>query len=600
MSTPTLPARSELPKAYTWELESIFATDADWESAFARVTAMLPQLAAYAGRMGESAATLLEAIKTRDAAGELLGRVIVYAHMRQHEDTANSTYQALADRATSLAAELGATTSFFVPEILAIPEERLNGYLASEPGLATFRHMFDEILRERPHVLSAPMEALLAQASEIGDAPERIFGMLNNADLKLPLVHDDQGQEVELTQGSYVPRFLESRNREVRREAFESMLGTFRGLRNTIAATLAATVKRDIFYARARHYVSAREAALSPHNIPISVYDNLVETVNRNIPALQRYLALRKRVLGLSDLHMYDLYVPIVADVEYKVPYEQAQETVARALAPLGEAYGRGLSEGFGGRWIDVLENRGKRSGAYSWGAYGTRPFVLLNYQESMDSMFTLAHEMGHTMHSYFTWGTQPYHYGNYTIFVAEVASTLNEALLTHYLLQTTQDRALRLYVLNHYLESFRTTLYRQTLFAEFERDIHARAEAGEALTAEHLSAMFKGLNDRYYGPTVDVDDLISIEWARIPHFYSNFYVYQYATGISASAALAARIVSEGQPAVERYLRFLRSGSSDYSINLLRDAGVDMSTPEPVQQALDTFARYVAEMEQLL
>jgi oligoendopeptidase F len=600
MSTPTLPARSELPTAYTWELESIFATDAEWESAFTRVSGTLPQLGTFAARIGESAATLLEAIKLRDSAGELLGRVIVYAHMRQHEDTANSTYQALADRATTLAAEFGATTSFFVPEILAIPEEQLNGYLASEPGLATYRHMFDEILRERPHVLSAPMEALLAQASEMADAPERIFGMLNNADLKLPTVHDDQGQMVELTQGSYVPRFLESRNREVRHEAFEAMQGTFQGLRNTIAATLASTVKRDIFYARARHYTSAREAALSPHNIPLDVYDNLVETVNRNIPVLQRYLALRKRALGLSDLHMYDLYVPIVPDVEYKVPYEQAQETVAQALAPLGEAYVRGLREGFSSRWIDVLENRGKRSGAYSWGSYGTKPFVLLNYQESMDSMFTLAHEMGHTMHSYFTWGTQPYHYGNYTIFVAEVASTLNEALLTHHLLQTTQDRALRLYVLNHYLESFRTTLYRQTLFAEFERDIHAKVEGGEALTAESLSSLYKELNDRYYGPTVDVDDLISIEWARIPHFYSNFYVYQYATGISASAALAARIVSEGQPAVERYLRFLRSGSSDFSINLLRDAGVDMSTPEPVQQALDTFARYVGEMEQLL
>jgi oligoendopeptidase F len=367
-----------------------------------------------------------------------------------------------------------------------------------------------------------------------------------------------------------------------------------------MAATLATNIKRDIFYARARHYASAREAALSPHNIPVSVYDALVESVNRNVPALQRYLALRKRALGISDLHMYDLYVPIVPEVEYKVSYEQACETVARALAPLGEEYVRGLREGFTSRWIDVLENRGKRSGAYSGGAFGTRPFVLLNYQPSMDGMFTLAHEMGHSMHSYFTRRTQPYHYGDYTIFVAEVASTLNEALLTHYLLETTQERGLRLYILNHYLESFRTTLYRQTLFAEFERDIHAQAEAGEALTADSLSALYKQINDRYYGPTVDVDELISIEWARIPHFYYNFYVYQYATGISASAALAARIISEGQPAVERYLRFLRSGSSDYSINLLRDAGVDMSTPEPVQQALDTFARYVAEMEPLL
>jgi oligoendopeptidase F len=600
MSTPTLPARSELPTESTWELESIFATDAAWEAAFARVSAMLPRLAAYQGRLGESAATLLEAYRLRDEAGLVLGHVAVYAHHRQDEDTANSTYQALADRAISLAAEFGATTSFFVPEILAIPEERLNGYLASEPGLATYRHLLDDILRERPHVLSAEMEALLAQTIEMAEGPQKTFGMLNNADLKLPRVHDEQGQEVELTQGNYVSRFLENRNRDVRREAFEAMLGTFQGVRNTLAATLSTQVKSHIFYSRARHYATAREAALSAHNIPVSVYDALVESVHSNVPALQRYLALRKRALGISDLHMYDLYVPIVPEVEFKVSYDEAQETVAQALAPLGEEYVRGLREGFTGRWIDVLENRGKRSGAYSGGAYGTRPFVLLNYQPSMDGMFTLAHEMGHSMHSYFTRATQPYHYGDYTIFVAEVASTLNEALLTYHLLQTTQDRALRLYVLNHYLESFRTTLYRQTLFAEFERDIHARSEAGEALTADGLSALYKQINDRYYGPTVDVDELISIEWARIPHFYYNFYVYQYATGISASAALAARIISEGQPAVERYLRFLRSGSSDYSINLLREAGVDMSTPAPVQQALDTFARYVAEMETLL
>ncbi|HEY7982913.1 MAG TPA: oligoendopeptidase F [Ktedonobacterales bacterium] len=600
MSTPTLPARGELPAAYTWELESVFASNAEWESAYARVTALLPPLAAFQGRLGESASTLLQAFQLRDQAGELLGHIAVYAHHRQDEDTANSTYQALADRATTLLAEFNAALAYMVPEILAIPEERLNAYLASEPGLQAYRHTFDDILRERPHVLDAPMEALLAQAAEMAEGPQKIFGMLNNADLKLPNVHDEHGHEVELTQGSYVARFLENRDRAVRREAFETMLGAYQGVRNTMAATLATNVKRDIFYARARRYATAREAALATHNIPVSVYDALVESVRDNVPALQRYLALRQRVLGLSDLRMYDLYVPIVPEVEYKVTFEQACETVARALAPLGAEYVRGLREGFTSRWIDVLENRGKRSGAYSGGAYGTRPFVLLNYQPSMDGMFTLAHEMGHSMHSYFTRRTQPYHYGDYTIFVAEVASTLNEALLTHHLLETTQDRALRLYILNHYLESFRTTLYRQTLFAEFERDIHARAEVGEALTADSLSALYKQINDRYYGPTVEVDELIRIEWARIPHFYYNFYVYQYATGISASAALAARIISEGQPAVERYLRFLRSGSSDYSINLLRDAGVDMSTPEPVRQALDTFARYVAEMERLL
>src|SRR5260221_6997371 len=444
--------------------------------------------------------------------------------MRQHEDTDKSVYQALSDRATTLASDFGAAASYMTPEILAIPEEGLRAFLAAQPGLQIYRHALDEILREREHVLPAPMEALLAQASEIGDAPERIFGMLNNADLKLPTVHDDQGHEVQLTQGTYVPRFLESRNREVRREAFTAMLGTYHGMRNTLAATLAANVKRDLFYARARHYTSALQAALHPHNIPISVYDTLVETVNRNVPVLQRYLALRKRALALDELYMYDLYVPIVPEIEYKVTYEQARETVAHALAPLGEPYGRVLQEAVTTRWIDVPENRGKRSGAYSWGAYGTKPFVLLNYQENLDNMFTLAHEMGHAMHSHFTWSTQPYVYGGYTIFVAEVASTLNEPLLTHYLLQTTEDRALRLYVINHYLEAFPTTLYRQTLFAEFERDVHARAEAGEAVTADLPTAAFKSLNDRYYGPTVPVDEPIGPESGRNPPTYLNFY----------------------------------------------------------------------------
>jgi oligoendopeptidase F len=596
----TLLKRSEQPRENTWELESIYASDADWERDFAHIGELLPQLASYQGRLGESAQTLLQALKIRDDAGLILGRVVVYAHMRFHEDTANSLYQGLADRATTLAAEFGAASAYFAPEILAIPEERLRQFLAQEPGLAVYGHMLDEIVRLRPHVLTADQEALLAQAHEIGEAPQRVFAMLNDADLKFPAVRDEQGQEVRITHGNYVSRFMESRDRRVRREAWEGLHGTYERFRNTIAAALAGNVKGDIFFARAHHYGSALEAALYPHNIPVSVYDSLVETVNRNLPLLQRYLALRKRALGLDELHMYDLYVPIVPEVEYKVSYDQARETVTRALAPLGEEYVRVLGEAFTQRWIDVYENEGKRSGAYSWGTYGVHPFVLLNYQENMNNMFTVAHELGHSMHSYFTWRTQPFVYGDYTIFVAEVASTLNEALLTHYLLETTQDPKLRLYIINHHLETFRGTLFRQTLFAEFEREIHARAEGGEALTPELLSGIYKRLNETYYGPTATVDDLIAIEWARIPHFYSSFYVYQYATGISASAALAARILAEGQPAVERYLRFLSSGSSDYSINLLREAGVDMSTPEPVQQALDTFGHYVEEMERLL
>jgi oligoendopeptidase F len=600
MPATALPKRSEIPVALTWDLETIYPTDADWERDFARVSGMLPQLAAFRGHLGESALSLLQAFRARDEAGLILGKVFVYAQLRLHQDTASSHYQGFAARATTLANDFFAATAYVAPELLAVPDERIQSFLAEEPGLRLYRHALDEVLRTRPHVLSAEMEGLLAQAGELGDAPERVYEMLANADLKLPVVHDERGEEVQLTQANYLPLFLMSRDQGVRREAFEGMLGTYQKFRNTFGASLAANVKRDLFFARARHYPTALEAALFPFNIPVGVYDALVATVNRNLPALHRYLDLRKRALGLGDLHMYDLYVPLVPEVEYRVTYDQARETVARALAPLGPNYVQVLQEAFAHRWIDVLENENKRSGAYSSGAYGTLPFVLLNYQEDLNSMFTLAHEMGHSMHSHFTRTSQPYVYGDYTIFVAEVASTLNEALLTHYLLQTTQDPALRKYVINHHLETFRTTLYRQTLFAEFERDMHTRAEAGEALTPDLLSGIYKELCDRYYGPRVHVDDLIAIEWARIPHFYSSFYVYQYSTGIAASAALARQIIDEGQPAVQRYLRFLSSGSSDYSINLLREAGVDMSSPAPVQQALDTFAQYIDELERLL
>jgi oligoendopeptidase F len=596
----TLPKRSDVATEDTWNLESIYPTNADWETDFLRVSAMLPGIRALQGHIGDSAAVLLDALTQRDRAGEILGRLFVYAHMRLHEDSANSTYQALADRITSLANELNTASAYVTPELLSLSQERLDAFLAEEPALQVYRHALDEINRQRAHILPAEQEALLAQASELGNAPERIYEMFSNADLKLPNVRDEQGDEVQLTQGNYVARFLENHDREVRRGAFQAMLGTYEAYRNTIAATLAAQVKRDVFFARARHYSSSLEAALDGNNIPVSVYDNLIATVDRNLPVLHRYLTLRKRLLGLDELHMYDLYVPMVREVEYKVPFAEAQERVGRALAPLGTEYVAALSDGFRSRWIDVYENEGKRSGAYSWGSFGTQPFVLLNYQASMDSMFTLAHEMGHSMHSFFTWRNQPYPYSSYTLFVAEVASTLNEALMTNYLLQTTEDRALRLYVINHALETYRTTLYRQTLFAEFERDIHQRAEGGEALTPELLNAIFMGLNDKYYGPVAAVDELIGIEWARIPHFYSSFYVYQYATGISASAALAHQILTEGEPAVRRYLRFLSAGSSDYSINLLRDAGVDLSTPQPIQEALDTFGRYLDELERML
>ncbi len=591
--------RAEVPAEHTWNLASIYPTDAAWEQDFQRVVAMLPQLRQFAGTLGSSAKTLLDALTARDTAGQMLEHVFVYAHMRMDEDTTNSTYQALMDRATTLWSDFGAATAFITPEILAIPQAQLDVFLAAEPKLQVYRHAFDEINRMRPHVLSADMEGLLAQATEMGATAGHVFQMLSDADLKFPNVNDEHGQPVPLTQANYVQRFLRNHDRRVRQDAFAAVLEMYGAYNNTFAAMLAAQVKRDIFFARARHFGSALEAALDPNNIPTSVYTNLIETVHRNLPTLHRYLRLRQRLLGLDKLHMYDLYVPMVREVEYHVPYAEAQEQVAQAMGPLGAEYVQALRTGLGSRWVDVYENVGKRSGAYSSGAYGTQPFILMNYQDTLDDMFTLAHELGHSMHSLFTRRTQPYPYGDYTIFVAEVASTLNEALLTNHLLQRTTDRALRMYLLDHAMENYRTTLYRQTLFAEFEQQAHARAEAGEALTPELLDGIFKALNDLYYGPAVQVDDLIQYEWSRIPHFYSSFYVYQYATGISASAALAQQILTQGEPATRRYLRFLSSGSSEYSIDLLRGAGVDLASPEPVQAALDTFARYIDEMERL-
>ncbi len=594
----TLPKRSEVPVELTWNLESIYATPEDWEQAFTWVNDELPKLGTYQGTLGRDAATLYAALQLDDRLSETLHKLFAYANMRSDEDTSNSTNLARLNRVMALGAKAAAISAFMTPEILEIPQERIEAFLREDSRLELYRHALDELMRRKPHVRSAEIEGLLAEASEALEAPSQVFNMLNNADLKLPTIKDAEGQDVEVTKGNYI-LFLEGRDRRVRKDAFEAMHGTFYKQRNTLAATLNGQVKAQIFRARARNYATALEAALDANNIPVSVYDNLVETVDKNLGVLHRYLRLRKKLLELDELHMYDLYVPMVAEVDYKVSFEQAKEQVASGLAPLGADYVEDMVRGFNSRWIDVYENEGKAGGAYSGGSYGTHPFVLLNYQENLNSVYTLAHEFGHSMHSYYTRRTQPYPYGDYTIFVAEVASTLNEVLLTHYLLETTDDRALRMYIINHYLESFRTTLYRQTMFATFERQIHAAAEAGEALTADSLSQMYKEINDRYYGPEVKVDDLISIEWARIPHFYYNFYVYQYATGISASAALGQQILNEGKPAVERYRRFLTRGSSDYSINLLRDAGVDMTSPEPIQQALDLFGRYIGEMEQM-
>jgi len=592
--------RHDVPAEHKWDLDGVYPTVEAWEADYAKVEAMLPSLTQFQGKLGESSQTLLKALQIRDELSQVMDQVIVFANMKQDEDTANSTYQALAARSYSLGSKVGAAAAFLTPELLAIPTETITEWLATDSGLAVYRHELEDTLREKAHVRSAEVEELLAQMGEVGHAPSDIFGKLNNADIKFPKITDEDGNEVELTHGRY-SRFLESPVQRVRKEAFEGLYATYGKFRNTLAAIHANSVKKDVVFARARRFPSARAMFLSRTNVPEAVYDNLIATVHKNLPSLHRYIQLRRKLLKLDEIHFYDLYTPMVAEVDKKIPYAEAVETVLKALAPLGEEYVSIARDGLtDARWVDIYENAGKRSGAYSWGTYTTKPFILLNYQDNLDSMFTLAHELGHSMHSYLTHKHQPYHYGNYSIFVAEVASTCNEALLTDYLIKHTDDTRLKMYLINHHLESFRATLYRQTMFAEFEHITHQRMEAGEALTGDLLSEVYYDLNKQYYGTEgMVLDEQIALEWARIPHFYTAFYVYQYATGISASAALSQQVLTGGKPAVDRYLGFLKKGCSDYSINVLKEAGVDMASPEPVQQALDVFASLLDQMEAL-
>lgn len=594
-----VPARSELPEETKWRLEDIYPTDEAWEEEFQRLKEAIGQAGRFQGKVGESAGTLLETLKMQEEIWKMLDRVIQYAMMRRDEDSTVSKYQEMAQRSLTLYSQAGSATAYVAPEILAIPEETLWKWVDENPELGVYRHYLDDLLRSKPHVLSPREEQILAEVGEIARGPENIFDMLNEADMRFGVIRDEHGDEVELTHGRYL-QFIRSRDRRVREEAFKALHAQYWAHRNTLAATYNASVQRDAFYARMRRYGSALESLLHPDNVPVGVYDNLIQAVRESLPALHRYLRLRKRVLGLDELHMYDLYTPLVRDVDFDVPYEEAQRMVKTGLLPLGEEYQAALDECFSGRWIDVYENEGKMSGAYQRSVYGVHPYVLLNYQGKIEDVFTIAHELGHAMHSYFTERAQPYIYSNYSIFVAEVASTVNEALLVNYLMDSESDPKRRLYILNHYLEEFRTTVFRQTLFAEFEKMAHQYVEEGGALTADRLCEMYRSLNLDYYGPEVTVDPEIDIEWARIPHFYSAFYVYKYATGFSAANALADAILS-GQPgAVERYLDFLRAGSSDYPLNVLAKAGVDMSTPAPVRQALSVFERLLDEMEILV
>lgn len=596
----TLPARSEIAEELTWRIEDIFATDELWEKEYAEIQNSLKQAADYKGQLQKGPDKLLEVLEYQSNISERMGRLYTYAHMRYDQDTGNSHYQGLNARAESLYSQLASAFSYVVPEILAMEEEEIATFLDQNKGLQLYRQVLEEINLQRGHVLSAEQEAMLAEASEVLGSSSTTFGMLNNADIEFPVITDENGEDVQITHGNFI-RFLESQDRRVREDAFKKVYETYGKFRNTFSSTLSGTVKKDNFYAKTRNYESAREAALSGNNIPESVYDTLVETINKNLHLLHRYVKLRKKVLGVDQLHMYDLYTPLIKDVKMEITYDEAKDYLIKGLAPLGEDYINVIKEGLDNRWVDVLENKGKRSGAYSSGTYGTNPYILMNWQDNVNNLFTLAHEFGHSVHSYYTRKTQPYPYGNYSIFVAEVASTCNEALLGDYMLKQTEDKQERLYLINNYLEGFRGTVFRQTMFAEYEHLIHQKAQNGEALTAEMLTKEYYALNKKYYGEEdIHIDEEIGLEWSRIPHFYYNYYVYQYATGFSAAAALSTQILEEGEPAVSRYLDFLKAGSSDYPIEVLKKAGVDMTTAEPIEAACKVFEEKLNELEQLL
>lgn len=596
----SLPARKEIPVEETWRLEDIFSNDDEWEKEYQDIKGQLPDIKRFKGDLGGSAESLYECLTLQDQLLERVGKLYTYAHMRYDQDTTDSFYQGLDDRMKNLYSQASSQLAFIVPEILSVDEIKISQFLNEKAELRLYKHALDEINLQRPHVLSAEQEALLAEASEVMDASSNTFGMLNNADMEFPTIKDENGEEVEITHGRYT-RFLESSDQRVRHDAFKAVYKTYGNYRNTFASTLSGNVKKDNFNARVRNYDSARQSALATDNIPESVYDNLVKTVHENLPLLHRYVKLRKKVLGLNELHMYDLYTPLVKDVKMDIKYDDAKDIVFKGLAPLGEDYLSVLKEGFLNRWVDVHENKGKRSGAYSSGAYGTNPYILLNWQDNVNNLFTLAHEFGHSVHSHYTRKTQAYPYGNYSIFVAEVASTCNEALLNDYLLKTIDDEQKRIFLLNHYLEGFRGTVFRQTMFAEFEHLIHQKLQNNEALTADLLTQEYYALNKKYFGEDdIVIDEEIGLEWARIPHFYYNYYVYQYATGFSAATSLCKQILEEGEPAVKRYIDYLSSGSSDYPIEVLKKAGVDMTVADPIKNACKVFEEKLNEMEQLL
>jgi len=583
-----------------WNLEDIYQNQDEWEKDFGKVEMLLSEAGEFQVRLGECADSFFGALHLSAQIQELIVKVHSYARMKLDEDNANPLAQALFGRAAALLTRVETALSFITPEILSLPEGTVSNF-RHDSRFALYCHYLDDVFRQKPHTLTGIEEQLVARTGEITRTPDDFFKMLNNADLTFPKIRDDQENEVEVTKGNFI-KLMQNRNRRVRYEAFQALYGTYQKLENTFASALNAAIKRDIFYASVRRHQSARSAALFADHIPSAVYDSLVQTVRSNLGEMHRYMKLRKKILGLDQLHMYDIYVPLAEDVKWVIPFPDAVAMLKNGVAVMGDSYLEILSRGLGSRWVDLYERKGKTGGAYCDSIYGVHPFLLLNYQNNLDSAFTLAHEMGHALHFYYSSQEQPFIYSHPAIFTAEVASTVHESLLMEHLLQTTSDRDERdkkIYLLNYYLEIFRGTLFRQTMFAEFEKIIHEKAENGEALTSYFLKEAYHELNTAYHGEGMVVDAEIDMEWARIPHFYDAFYVYKYATGLSAAVSLVQQILTKGTPAVERYLSFLNKGGSDYPLNLLQEAGVDMASPHPVQDAINRFSGLLDELEAL-
>ncbi len=599
MEVKQLPKREELPENLTWDLTKIFSSDQEFDEKYLELSEELKQSEKHKGTLDQGASQFLNAIEFVLRVYRQTEVIYVYAHLKNDQDTGNTDYQALYARASSLFSKVSEAVSWFEPEILQLSDDQIWQYFKEEPKLEVYRHYIQQIVDNRAHVLSAEQESLLAGAGEIFDASSDTFAVLNNADLVFPTIEGENGEIVQLSHGVY-GQLLESTDRRVREAAFKGLYSVYEQFRNTFASTLGTHIKGHNFKAKVRNYSSAREASLSNNHIPESVYDTLVDVVNKHLPLLHRYMELRKRLLEVEKLHMYDLYTPVLGEAPITFTYEEAKEKALEALKPMGEEYMAIVEKAFSERWIDVVENKGKRSGAYSSGSYDTNPYILLNWHDTLDQLFTLVHEMGHSVHSYFTRSNQPYVYGDYSIFLAEIASTTNENILTEYLLETEKDPRVRAYVLNHYLDGFKGTVFRQTQFAEFEHFMHTEDEKGVPLTSEYLSDSYGKLNAKYYGPAVEEDPEIKFEWSRIPHFYYNYYVFQYSTGFSAASALAKKILNQEPEALENYLAYLKAGNRDYPVEVMKKAGVDMTQAAYIEDAMSMFEQRLNELEELI